>query len=343
MTGRRGPLYIAAVAVVAAAVATGWWLSIRPGGSDHAIVAPAEIPIPTARPALTPAAPPALTSAPPSTARTPPLAATPAQRGTVTGCAAQAEPHGTDDPAAWRPAPLPWSAPCARPPGGPAWRPATSLVTASPDTDPPIRLVARPEILPGGEPADPNTDPPADTLDRVRALSEAWARWLEVDQAADLAADPALIADVAGFVGAEQYTRHYTRLATTRADAGAYDCESLALDAALLAIDLRPEVAHTISWRRGGGAACRVGASPDSELIGTAACAGELRLRYHAWSLIEGEWIMSGVFAAGGRHAEAMRSFVSKQSPAFTALMWRIGHYIDRIEAEYDDAGRPCD
>ena len=52
---------------------------------------------------------------------------------------------------------------------------------------------------------------------------------------------------------------------------------------------------------------------------------------------------MSGVFVAGGRHAEAMRSFVSKQSPAFTALMWRIGHYIDRIEAAYDDAGRPCD
>ena len=83
--------------------------------------------------------------------------------------------------------------------------------------------------------------------------------------------------------------------------------------------------------------------SPDSELIGSAACAGELRLRYHAWSLIEGEWIMSGVFVAGGRHADAMRSFVSKQSPAFTALMWRIGHYIDRIEAAYDDAGRPCD
>ena len=147
----------------------GWWLSSSglPGGSDTAIVVPADIPIPTARPPLPRAALPTATSAPPSTARTPPLAATPAQRGTVTGCAAQAEPHGTDDPAAWRPAPLPWSAPCARPPGSPAWRPATSLVTASPDTDPPIRLVARPEILPGGEPADPNTDPPADTLDRV--------------------------------------------------------------------------------------------------------------------------------------------------------------------------------
>jgi len=110
----------------------------------------------------------------------------------------------------------------------------------------------RPEILPDGEPADPNTDPPADTLDRARALSEAWARWLEVDQAAELAADPALIADVAGFLGAEQYTRHYTRLAATRADAGTYDRKALALRAALLAIDLHPDVAHTISWRRGG-------------------------------------------------------------------------------------------
>jgi len=90
-------------------------------------------------------------------------------------------------------------------------------------------------------------------------------------------------------------------------------------------------------------AACRVDTPSRAELIGIADCARELRLRYHAWSLIEGEWVLSGVFVAGGRHADAMRSFASQQSPTFTALTWRIGHYIDRIEAEYNASGRPCD
>ena len=311
MRARRGPLYIAAVAVVAvvAAIAAGaWWVSSGGLGGDPGIAAPAVIPIPTAHPPLRPA--PSPVEAPRDTPTPSPIP-TPTARGPATGCAAQAEPHGTVDPTAWRPTPLPWSAPCARPPGGPAWRPSTTLASSSLHTDPPIRVVARPELLPGGGPADPDTEPPADILQQARALSEAWARWVELDEAAERAANPALIADVAGFLGAEQYTRHYTRLAATRSAAGAYACESLALDAALLAIDLHPQVAHTISWGRGGGAACRVGTPPNTELIGSADCAGELRLRYHAWSLIEGEWIMSGVFVAGGRHADQMRSFAN--------------------------------
>ena len=88
---------------------------------------------------------------------------------------------------------------------------------------------------------------------------------------------------------------------------------------------------------------CHVGVPPDVTLIGAAACAGELRLRYHAWSWVDGKWIMSAVFAAGGRHADEMRAFTKKQSSTFSALMWRAGHYLDRIEAEYAAAGRPCD
>ena len=343
MTGPRGPLYVAAAVAAAALVVAGaWWGSVSglPGDGQE-VTTPAAIPVATAPPPVAASAP-SSPAAPPPAAPTPSAAPTPTQRGPRMGCAAQAEPHGTDEPSAWHPAPLPWSAPCARPPGGPAWRSPTSMAAASPHGVP-IRLIARPELLPGGEPAHPDSEPPADTLDQARALPQAWARWLEADQAAELAADPALIAHVAGYVGTEQYTRHYTRVATAHEAAGAYDCQSLALDAALLAIDLRPDSAHTISWRRGGGAACRTGPSPDAQLIGTAACAGELRLRYHAWSLIEGEWIMSRVFVAARRHADEMRSFANKQSPAFAALVWRIGHYIDRIEAEYNASGRPCD
>ena len=52
---------------------------------------------------------------------------------------------------------------------------------------------------------------------------------------------------------------------------------------------------------------------------------------------------MSGVFVAGARHADAMRAFADRQSPAFAALTWRMGHYINRVEAEYNASGRPCD
>ena len=85
------------------------------------------------------------------------------------------------------------------------------------------------------------------------------------------------------------------------------------------------------------------GATPNVTLIGDAACAGELRLWYEGWSWVDGKWIMSGVFVAGVRHAAEMRAFANKQDPTFTALAWRTGHYLDRIEAEYNASGRPCD
>ena len=243
----------------------------------------------------------------------------------------------------WRPAPLPYGAPCTRPPGGLSWRPYETLSTASGVASPPIRLSARREVLHRGSRVDPDIELPADILDRVRAVSEAWARWIEADQAAERDASAAPIAGLAGYFGAEQFTRHYTERAHERAASAAHDCTTLALDATLLTIDLRDHVAHTLSWRRGGGGVCEVGAPPDVTLIGTAHCAGELRLRYYAWALIEGEWLMTGAFVAGGRHAPEMRAFAAAQSSVFAPLMWRLGHYLDRIEAEYDASGRPCD
>ena len=335
MTPRRPRLYAAVISMaglIVAAVAI-WAFQ---GGSDPAPPTTVALPIPTAHPALpstpTPTPTPAATASGPE----------PAEHDRASGCTPRFVPHGTDSPTTWRPEPLPWSAPCVLPPGSVAWRPGMSLAASDPDLDPPIRIVARPEILPDGIPADPVTGPPPDVLERVRGVAAAWARWLEADRAAAHTANPDLLAGLAAFIGAERHETYYTQLARERAAAGAHTCGPLALDAALLAVDLRDEVAHTLSWSRGGGAACHVGEPPDTTLIGNTDCVGALELRHHAWAWIDGEWLMAGLFALDGRHAAEMRAWAGDQDPTFDALFWRSLHYTDRVEAEYAESGWPC-
>ena len=330
MTPRWPLLAVAAVAVALIAGAV-WMLRDEP-----AAVQQVALPIPTAHPVLPPTPTP---SASLVATRSP---SEPAQHDHRAGCAPRSVTHRTDNPAEWRPEPLPWSAPCAAPPGGVSWRPDVSLVSSDPDLDPPLRLVARPEILPDGARVDPATGPSPDVLARVHTVAAAWARWIEAGRAASHTADPNQIAGLAAFSGAERHEAYYARLARDRADAGAHTCGPLALDAALLAVDLRDEVAHTLSWSRGGGAACRVGEPPDTTFMNTDDCTGALELRHHAWVWSDGEWLMAGVVAMDGRHAADMRAWARDQDPTFDALFWRTLHYTDRVEAEYVESGWPC-
>ena len=51
---------------------------------------------------------------------------------------------------------------------------------------------------------------------------------------------------------------------------------------------------------------------------------------------------MGALFALDGRHAAEMRAWADEQDPAYDALFWRSLHYTDRVEAEYEESGRPC-
>ena len=216
MRTSRTLLYAITGVAAAAAIGLGALTLI---GNEAEPAAPTALPIPAASPPLSPTSSPSPATSTPAPDTD---SAQPVQRGPATGCAAQAAPHGTENVGTWRPAPLPYGAPCARPPGGPAWRPSASLAEASGRAIPPIRLAAFPEVLPDGHPADPAGDLPADILARVGALSEAWAHWVEADQAGERTASPTPIAEVAGYFGAEQYGSHYAQLALDRSASGAY-------------------------------------------------------------------------------------------------------------------------